>query len=127
EEQDGRRVREEEAALLRQGEARVRVEALVRVRDAASEREPARDRPHDEEQEEDDEREANAAAPADVPPRFRRAGAAVVDARPVARGAAGPRRCLLRPPLPPLQRDVALRAATAVDAVGLLFARHPAG
>src|SRR5438445_4846737 len=121
EQEDVGRRREEQRVLMRQRRGGARRQPLVRGADTAADRQVARDRPDDEQEKENEQRDADPAPPALPPFRPHRA-------RPgIARGGAVGLRPRRRAAGPLLERNLALRAATAVNAVRLVSAGHPAG
>src|SRR6266542_2604595 len=114
EQEDRRRVRQQQAALLLQLRAHVVRQPRVRGLDAVPEGEVAGERPGRRPGQEEPERDREPAPV--VPPPLRPGPARLVGSAPVG----------LRPTLGSRQRrDLALDASAAVDAVGLLLRRHP--
>ena len=123
-EQHVRRVREQRAVLRHERLPGRLAQALVRRLDAVLDGEVARDRPDDEDRHEHEQDDGDPAAPADAALRLaHRAGAGVARRRPppVRCRSAGLRSGRRQ------RRNLALDAAAAVDAVRLVFQRHPAG
>src|SRR5262249_33162150 len=119
EDEDVRRVEEEEAVLVDELDLRRLRQPLVRGLDAVPEREVTGERPRREPEDEQHDGKAGPAEPAPLRPRLRLLG--------------GPWRAV--PPRLRLflglagrtaeGRNLALGAPAAVDAVGLLLVRHP--
>ena len=117
EQQDVGRVREQEPVLRVERRLRPRAHPLVRVRDAASKREIAGDRPDDEQQDQGGDADADPPAPApalSLAGGLRRAAVAVLAVLRLGMRGLGP------------QRNPPAHSPTAVDAVRLVGARHPA-
>ena len=119
EDEDGARIRHEEAVLGRECRVRTRVEALVGVLDAASKREVAQERPHEDDQDRDEQEHDADPKPAPAAARATGLPAAV-------------RIRAVRPLAPLLARDVAWGVAghralgppAPVDAVRLVLGGH---
>src|SRR5215213_10995802 len=119
EEQDDRRVREQQAVLLDEGRARAAVDAGVRLLHAVLDGEVAGDAPGDDQQHDDEDDEADARAPAEAAPALRlrsrnRPDRATAVAAVLVGLATWPRK----------RRSLRARASGAVDPIGLVRARH---